>query len=122
MTGKGRNLFTGLPETFEITSEDVTGAIKETADKICAAVKAVIARTDPDLVSDINSDGIYLTGGGSLLSGFAQYLSEYLGTKVRMLEDPTHSVVRGAASALRRPDLLKNVNYPLRSITELEIT
>ena len=120
VTGKGRNLFTGLPESFEITSEDIMSAIIDTVNQICDAVRSVISRTDPDLVSDINTDGIYLTGGGSLLSGLADYMSEYLDTKIKPLDDPTHSVVRGAAAALRHPELMKNVDYQLRSIKELE--
>lgn len=121
MVAKGRNVFTGLPESFEITSTEVYEAIKETADSICNAIRMVFARTDPDLIGDIKSDGLYLAGGGSLINGMDTLISEFAGIPVHMLEDPTHSVVRGAAAALRRPELLKNVNYQLRSIRELII-
>ena len=114
-------LFTGLPESFEITSTEVYEAIKETADSICNAVRTVLAKTDPDLIVDIKNDGIYLTGGGSLINGMNVLLSEYTGLTVHTLEDPTHSVVRGAATALRKPELLKHVNYQMRSIRELII-
>lgn len=121
MTAKGRNVFTGLPESFEITSSEVHEALAETARTICNAVRAVLLRTDPDLVADITEDGFYLTGGGSLIYGMSGLLSEFLGLEVHVLEDPTHSVVRGAAVALKKPELLKNVNYQLRSIRELTI-
>ncbi len=121
IVAKGRNIFTGLPESFEITSDEVYEAVKETADSICNAIRSVIMKTDPDLVADINTDGLYLTGGGSLIYGMDKLIAEYLSTPVHMLEDPTHSVVRGAAAALRHPELLKNVNYQLRSIKELII-
>lgn len=119
--GKGRNIFTGLPETFEITSGDITDAIKETADSICNAIRTVLSKTDPDLVSDINEGGLYLTGGGSLINGMDKLIADYTGTSVHLLEDPTHSVVRGAAAALRHPETLKNIDYQMRSIRELEI-
>ena len=45
--------------------------------------------------------------------------SEYLGIEIHPLEDPAHSVVKGAAVALKKPELLKNVDYQLRSIKEL---
>jgi len=118
---KGKNVFTGLPESFEITSEEVREAIGETLDAICNAIRQVINKTDPDLVADIMEDGLYLTGGGSQLYGFDKYISEYLGVKVNKLSDPTHSNVIGAAVALKNDDLLKNVNYQLRSINELKI-
>ncbi len=121
MVAKGRNVFTGLPESFEITSAEVYEAIKETTDAICNAIRSVISRTDPDLVSDIKSDGLYLTGGGSLMNGMADLISQFCDTKVHLLDDPTHSVVKGAAAALKHPELLKNVNYQLRSIRELII-
>ncbi len=121
MVAKGRNVFTGLPESFEITSSEIYDAIKETANSICNAIRSVISKTDPELVADINSNGLYLAGGGSLINGMDKLIAEYTGTAVHLLEDPTHSVVRGAAVALRKPELLKNVNYQLRSIKELAI-
>ncbi len=121
MVAKGRNVFTGLPESFEITSGEIYDAIKETADSICNSIRQVLLKTDPELVADIKSDGIYLTGGGSLINGMDKLVSDYTGTAVHTLEDPTHSVVRGAAVALRKPELLKHVNYQLRSIRELTI-
>ncbi len=121
MVAKGRNVFTGLPESFEITSGEVYDALKETADAICNSIRMVISKADPDLVADIKSDGLYLAGGGSLINGMDKLISEYTGTAVHMLDDPTHSVVRGAAVALRKPELLKHVNYQLRSIKELTI-
>ncbi|MDO4607703.1 MAG: rod shape-determining protein [Clostridia bacterium] len=121
MVAKGRNVFTGLPESFEITSDEIYDAIKETADTICDSIRTVLSKTDPDLVADIKNDGIYLTGGGALINGMDQLIGEYTGTTIHLLDDPTHSVVRGAAVALRKPELLKHINYQLRSIKELSI-
>lgn len=122
MVAKGRNVFTGLPESFEITSSEIYEAIKETADAICNSIRTVLSKTDPDLIVDIKSEGIYLAGGGALINGMEKLISDYTGVAVHLLEDPTHSVVRGAAVALRKPELLKHVNYQLRSIRELAIT
>ncbi|MCQ2448937.1 MAG: rod shape-determining protein [Clostridia bacterium] len=121
MIAKGRNVFTGLPEAFEITSAEIMEAIRETADTICNAIRSVLSKTDPDLVADIMADGLYLTGGGALLNGMDRLISEFVGTQVFLLDDPMHSVVRGAAVALKHPELLKNVDYQMRSIRELQI-
>lgn len=118
---KGRNVFTGLPESFEISSAEIYDAISETVNAICDGIREVINKTDPDLVSDIMADGLYLTGGGSQLFGLEQKIAEYIGVKVHSLPDPAYSVVKGAAAALKKSELLKNVNYQLRSIKELEI-
>ncbi|MBO4693219.1 MAG: rod shape-determining protein [Clostridia bacterium] len=122
MVAKGRNVFTGLPESFEITSSEIYYAIKETASNILSAVRGVLSAADPDLVADIKNDGFYLAGGGSKIYGMDALLSEFLGTKANTLDDPEYSVVKGAACALRNSDVLKNVNYQLRSLKELEIS
>lgn len=121
MVAKGRNIFSGLPESFEITSGEVYEAINDTLNAICNAIREVLNKTDPDLVADIMNDGMYLAGGGSKLSGFAQRISDFLNIKVHQMDDPAHSVVKGAAVAIKKPELLKNVNYQMRSIKELEI-
>lgn len=121
MVAKGRNVFTGLPESFEITSDEVYEAISDTLDTICDAIRKVLLNTDPDLVADIMADGMYLTGGGSTLFGFDKKISEFLGLKVHCMDDPAYSVVKGAAVALKKPEMLKNVDYQLRSIRELEV-
>lgn len=120
MAVKGRSVFSGLPESFEITADEVYDAIADTVDSICNAVRKVLNKTDPDLVADIMADGMYLTGGGSLLAGFADRLSQFLNVKVHTLPDPTHSVVKGAAAALKNAQLLKNVDYRVMSIKKLE--
>ena len=121
IVAKGRNVFSGLPESFEISSGEVYDAIKDTLDVICGAIRQVLNRTDPDLVADITADGMYLTGGGSQLNGLAEKLGDYFGIPIHQLEDPAHSVVKGAAVALKNPGLLKNVDYQMRSIKELAI-
>ena len=110
-----------MPESFEISSGEVYDAISETVDTICNAIRKVLNRTDPDLVADITEDGMYLTGGGSQLMGLTEKLTEYLNIKVHPLDDPAHSVVKGAAVALKKPHMLKNVDYQLRSIKELVV-
>ena len=121
IVGKGRNLRSGLPESFEITSTEVYSVINEAVLSICNAIRKVLEKTDPDIVADIISEGIYLTGGTSLMNGMPELLEEYLGTKVHLDSDPTHSVVRGAGRALNNPQLLENVDFQYRSIKELMI-
>lgn len=118
---KGRNVFTGLPQTLEVTSTEIHRVIIDAAMSICNAIRKVLEKTDPDIVADIMNDGIYLTGGTSLMNGMPELLEEYFGTKVHIDTDPTHSVVRGAAIALKNPSLLGNVDFQYRSIKELAV-
>lgn len=119
VTAKGQNLFSGLPHTFEITTNEVHNAIKGCLDSICRAVRKVTEKTPPDLLADIMADGIYLTGGGSQIFGLDTLLSEFTGIKVIRAENPAQTAVRGAGKALKNPHLIQNGDYLFRSIQEL---
>ena len=116
---KGRNLFTGLPQLFDISSHDVYAAMKDTAMAIFSAINGVIEHTPPDIVADIMCDKIHVTGGGSLTNGMSQLLSENLNTEIHIRSDAEYSVVKGANAALKYPNLLKNIDYQLRNIQDL---
>ncbi len=118
---KGRNLFSGLPEAFEISSAEIYAKLNECALTICNAIRKVLEQTEPDLVADIKQKGLHLVGGGSKIFGMAELISEYTGINVITYDDPEYSLVKGAAVALTKPELLKNINYQARSIKELEI-
>ncbi len=119
MSVKGQDAFTGLPKQFEITSDDILEAISDIAEVICSNVRKVIEVTEPDLVGDILTNGIHLTGGGSLIYGMRELLSERLKVEVISDPDPVHTVALGAGIALKKPELLKNGDYSFRSIQEL---
>ena len=116
---KGRNLFSGLPQLFEISSGDVYSAMYDTAVSICMAIKSVVEKTPPDIVADIMADKVHVTGGGALVNGMAEMLSGYLNCEVRIRRDAEHSIVKGAQAALKYPELLNNIDYQLRNIQDL---
>ena len=118
---KGRNLFSGLPQLFEISSSDVYSAMKDTALAIVSAVNTVIERTPPDIVADVMSDRIYVTGGGSLVTGMGELLREKLNTEIQLRTDAEYSVVKGAQAALRYPALMKNIDYQLKNLQDLVV-
>ena len=118
---KGRNLRTGLPEAFEITSREIYDTVYDTAIQICNSVRKVIEKTDPDIVADVMENGIYLTGGGSLINGMASFMEDFIGAKIIQAADPIHTVTKGMAIAQKNTKLLKNIDYQLRSIKELII-
>lgn len=121
MIARGKNLLTGLPESFEITSTELYETMFETAVLICNAVRGVIEKTNPDILADIMEKGIYLTGGGSLINGMSQFMSEFLGTKIIPVQDPAHSVARGLSMAIKKPQALKTAIKQLRFIKDLII-
>lgn len=106
---RGRNLATGLPEEIIITSEDIRDAMDKSLKQIVESVKATIEATPPELLADVMQDGIYLSGGGSLLRGFDSLLSLATKMKIKIIEDPLTAVARGGGIVLENLGQLREV-------------
>lgn len=103
---KGRNLIKGLPEKIEISDLDIYAAIKDEVYQIVDAVKGVLEVTPPELVGDIYTNGIILTGGGALLGGMAELISQETGIKCYPVDDAISCVAKGTAIAFTMLDTL----------------
>ncbi len=101
---KGRNAMTGLPETTIMNSDEMIEALIEPAISIIRTVQATLEETPPELLSDIFTDGIYLTGGSANLYGFSTLLSKKTKIPVVTFENPENCVVLGAGKAIRYID------------------
>ncbi len=99
MVVRGRHLLRGLPESLEISDIDTYEALHENAMEIVERVKAVLESTPPELVGDILSNGILLTGGGAMLGGLAELISDRVGAPCFMAKDPIECVARGVDMA-----------------------
>lgn len=92
---KGRDVVTGLPKSVNITSDEVSEALKEPITQIVDAVKSVLEQTPPELAADIADRGIVLTGGGALLHGLEDLLTEVTGITTMLATDPLKAVAIG---------------------------
>ncbi|CAH1054271.1 rod shape-determining protein [Paenibacillus pseudetheri] len=101
---RGRDMVSGLPQTLTITAAEVKDALWDPVSSIVAAAKSVLERTPPELSADIIDRGVVLTGGGALLNGLDELLSEELHVPVWVAEDPMHCVVKGTGIMLDNLD------------------
>jgi rod shape-determining protein MreB len=106
---RGRNLISGLPEQILVNSEDIRKALEKSLGLIVEAIKATIEDTPPELLADIMTNGIYLSGGGALLKGFDSLLTLETKMKVNVVEDPLTAVARGGGVALEQIDAYKSI-------------
>lgn len=104
---RGRDLVSGLPRVAELRSEEVRAALEEALGAIVTAVRETLERTPPELSADIMRDGMVLFGGGSLLRGFPERLSEETGIVARLAESPLTCVVEGAGRSLEEFEALE---------------
>jgi rod shape-determining protein MreB and related proteins len=112
---RGRNLITGLPEAIEVSSIEIREALAGPLNQIIDALKTTIDETPPELVSDLMQYGIAVAGGGGLIGGLAERLSQETKMHVYTAEDPLTCVVRGAGHVLQELDTLHKVVMPTRS-------
>ena len=94
-TVKGRDLLSGLPKRLELHSRELFPVLERHAQAVAATIRAVLEKTPPELVGDISSNGITMTGGGSLLGGLAQYIQDYTHITTRVADNPTECVAIG---------------------------
>ncbi|HET7581096.1 MAG TPA: rod shape-determining protein [Bacillales bacterium] len=103
---RGRDMVLGLPRTITVRSDEIQRALEEPMATITSAARNVLERTPPELSADIIDRGIILTGGGALLHGIEQLLSEELKVPVLVAEDPMKAVVKGTGLMLEQLDKL----------------
>ena len=103
---KGRHLIKGLPESVEISDLDMKEFLIDHVMEIVDKVKEVIEATPPELVGDILTNGIILTGGGAMLKGLAELISETVGAPCKMADNPIECVARGVQKAFDYTDEL----------------
>ena len=104
---RGRDLVSGLPRTFTISSTEVEEALRESVRIIVHASKNVLEQTPPELSADIMNKGIVLTGGGALLHGLDRLLADELHVPVFVADNPLHCVVIGTGIMLDHIDKIR---------------
>ncbi|HVY73022.1 MAG TPA: rod shape-determining protein [Candidatus Paceibacterota bacterium] len=102
---RGRDLITGLPREIILTDQDVREAISQSIDTLIDAVREVLETTPPEILADVMRQGIVLAGGGAMLRGLDQLLSEWLKVPVLVADDPLTAVARGTGVILENLDL-----------------
>lgn len=104
---RGRNLISGLPRTLTVTSTEMMEALEETVSHIVEAVHSVLEKTPPELVGDISTRGIVLTGGGGLIYGLDKLLQKKTGINVIVADDAISCVAVGTGKALDNIEVLQ---------------
>jgi len=109
MTLCGRNLVTGLPEAVEVSSIEIREALGGSVNIIVDLVRDALDETPPELIADLMETGICLAGGGSLLKGMAERISEEANMRAWVAQDAMTCVARGAGKVLEELDVLREV-------------
>jgi len=83
--------------------------VSHSIERLVEATKEVLEVTPPEILSDIMHRGVYLAGGGALIRGFAEVLSEEIKMPVYIANDPLTCVVRGTGIILEKIEKFKDI-------------
>jgi len=100
----GRDLMSGIPKEVIVTYKEIAGSLNNSIEQIEEAVMSALFNTPPALSADIYNEGLYLTGGGSMLRGLDKRISRKTKLPVYVAEDPLRAVARGTGIALKNID------------------
>ncbi len=117
MEVKGRNLLTGMPEKLTVCRDDVYPNLMAVVQNIITALRQVLERTPPELMGDIYTNGLLLTGGGSLIHGLGDLIEENTYIKTYLSDNPIECVAIGTGLSFDYLDKLVD-GFSNRSIKE----
>jgi len=109
MRVQGRDLISGKPKEKVISYIEVAKAVDKSIIRIEDSIMETLSQTPPELAADIYNTGIYLAGGGALLRGLDERLSNKTDLPVYIAEDPLQAVVRGTGICLKNLEKFKLV-------------
>lgn len=110
MIVRGRDLEKGMPKQVKLTSNQIREALAPTVKTIVDAVRETLEDAPPELASDVAQKGIFLCGGGALLSGLPKMIAVEVKMPVIVATEPLYCVVAGCATAVANKILLKRVS------------
>jgi rod shape-determining protein MreB len=113
MQVQGRDQVAGLPRTITIRTSEVVDALSEPLAAIINVIRAVLAKTPPELSSDIIDRGMALAGGVALLREIDTLLTRETGVPAYVADNPIACTALGAGKALSELPILQ------RSIPDL---
>ncbi|MDF2632260.1 MAG: rod shape-determining protein [Caproiciproducens sp.] len=108
---KGRNAMTGLPQWADISCDEMLEALIEPAMQIVRMIQEMLEKTSPELMGDVYTDGIILTGGSAQLYGIDTLISKKVKMPVNIAPDSEICVALGAGKAIKFIDDMENKGY-----------
>ncbi|KFZ26257.1 MAG: Rod shape-determining protein MreB [Candidatus Izimaplasma bacterium HR2] len=105
----GRDIVKGIPKWVDISSKDVREVLVPVYEEVVKLISAVLKDTPPELSADIFQNGILLTGGGALIKGVEEFISDRIKVPVKVVSNPLTCVAEGSKYLLKnRGDYLVN--------------
>ncbi len=96
----GQDVARQIPAVVDVTPDEILGCLSPLLKEIGLVIQDVFHDLEDHVKREVESNGIYLTGGSSLLRGLDSYLHTMVGVRVNRVENPLETVVLGAGKVL----------------------
>ncbi|MEA2056276.1 MAG: rod shape-determining protein [Patescibacteria group bacterium] len=97
---RGVDLIDNLVVTKTICFNDFAQDLQAIMFNLISEIKLIFSQVDSSLIVSALENGIYLTGGGSLLNGLDSFIFNQLQTQAYQADDPYLDVVKGLGQKL----------------------
>ena len=114
----GKDVRSGLPTIFEISSTEVYWIVKSQVEEILNCIRRVLESVSVELLSDVMQRGIVLSGGSSNLFGLDRYIERNTGVPTRRAEKPECCAIKGLGVLIGEDRFLKRRGYKYLSSEE----
>ncbi|MEA2020337.1 MAG: rod shape-determining protein [Patescibacteria group bacterium] len=104
---RGRDSISGLPRTVNISSHEITKALRRPLSEMTQSVRRVLEKIPPELASDVVDRGMTMSGGTGTLRNLDKFLTKETGVPAHVADDPIFCVVRGCAKAIENIEVFR---------------
>jgi rod shape-determining protein MreB len=106
---RGRDLVSGLPKTVVLTDAEIREAINPIVTQMVESVIRCLGNAPPELANDFLKLGMYLVGGGALLTGMGERIAMDTNVPVILSNDALEAVVLGAGHCIENFSELRSL-------------
>ena len=106
---RGRDLVSGLPKTVVLTDAEIREAINPIVTQMVDSVIRCLGNAPPELAQDFLKRGMYLVGGGALLTGMGERIAMDTNVPVILSNDALEAVVLGAGQCIENFSELRSL-------------
>lgn len=91
----GRDTITNLPASVILSSHEVKALFEPLCERLALKISDLLSLVPPELVADLTTAGLLLTGGSAALLGLREYLERNLSIPVRLANPPMEAIAAG---------------------------
>src|SRR5437764_12446778 len=96
----GRELASAMPKTVTVTAEEIREVLSGLVRSIVESTRDSLAESPSELAHDVLETGLFLTGGGGMLTGLDMRLAQECEVPVHLTDDPLRTCAVGVGRLL----------------------